>query len=363
MYSNELKAITKSGRFRKRQLFDDGVEDLASNDYLGLSSSKKQFKKAVKLVLKYQTLTSKASLLVNGYHPIHQAFEKQLAHLNAFEEGVVVGSGFLANLGLMEALVRKNDRLFMDEEYHASGIMGSELVKERVIFFKHNDSEDLRQKLEENPAKRQIIAVEGVYSMGGDLCVKEIFTLANEKEALLIVDEAHSSGVIGKNLLGIFEYYDITVNDRHIKMGTLGKAYGSYGAYILASSHIISFLMNRAKPLIYSTSPSVFDTALALVNLKYIQKNRYKLRKKIEKREKLIEKKLKIKTKSLIIPLEMKSNEEVLLIQKILLSHGYLIGAIRQPTVKKPIIRLILNLSVSTKELKKMLSLLRDKLL
>ena len=88
----------------------------------------------------------------------------------------------------------------------------------------------------------------------------------------MIVDEAHSSGVLGKNLLGVFDYFGITPKKKHIKMGTLGKAYGSQGAYILASKEIISFLENRAKPIIYSTAPSLFDAALALVNLRYIAK-------------------------------------------------------------------------------------------
>ena len=358
MYENEINALKKAGRFRERKLFDDALDDLASNDYLGLSHNKKLFKKAVKLVTKYDTLSSKASMLVNGYHPIHKAFEETMAKQNGFEEGLVVGSGYLANMALMDALVRKGDMLFMDEEYHASGVMGAALVKERVVIFKHNDVKDLAEKLAAHPAKRQIIAVEGIYSMGGDLCEKEIFTLAEENEAILIVDEAHSAGVLGKNLLGIFEYYSITINERHIKMGTLGKAYGSYGAYILSSSHIISFLVNRAKPIIYSTSPSVFGTALALVNVKHIHKHAKKFRKKISLRQKLIEERLSVACPSLIVPIEMPNNEATQSMQKTLIAQGLLVGAIRQPTVEKPIMRLILNVSVSMTKIKETLALI-----
>jgi len=359
MYGNELKALRKAGRFRERKLFDDSLDDLASNDYLGLSSNKKQFKKAVKLVNEYETLSSKASMLVNGYHPIHRMFEMIMAEQNGFEEGLMVGSGFLANMSLIEALVRKGDMLFMDEEYHASGVMAAQLLGERVVTFAHNDVDDLREKLTQYPAKRQIIAVEGVYSMSGELCKKEIFDLANELEALLIVDEAHSAGVLGLNLLGIFEYYGIQINERHIKMGTLGKAYGSYGAYILASSTIISFLENRAKPIIYSTAPSVFDTALALVNLEHIQKNAAVYRKKILKRQMLVRKLLGIPCFSLIVPMEMPNNEQTLFMQKGLMAQGYLVGAIRQPTVEKPIMRVILNLGVSVKKIQHVLALIR----
>jgi len=270
-----------------------------------------------------------------------------------------VGSGFLANLALIEALVRKGDMLFMDEEYHASGVMASQLLGDRVITFVHNDVDDLRAKLEANPAHRQIIAVEGIYSMSGDLCKKEIFDLADEFDTLIIVDEAHSAGVLGKNLLGIFEHYKIPIRPRHIKMGTLGKAYGSYGAYILASKNIISFLENRAKPIIYSTAPSVFDTALALVNFEYIQKNAKALRKKIAKRQTLVKSIMDVDMKSLILPIEMENNEFALFMQEGLMKQGYLVGAIRQPTVATPILRVIPNLSVSEKKLKHVLALIR----
>ncbi len=359
MYENELKALKKAGRFRERKLYDDTLDDLASNDYLGLSHNKKSFKKAVKLVNEYATKSSKASMLVNGYHPIHRMFELEMAEQNGFEEGLVVGSGFLANMALIEALVRKGDMLFMDEEYHASGVMAAQLLGERVVTFVHNDVEDLKSKLAQYPAKRQIIAVEGVYSMGGDLCKKEIFELADTSGALLIVDEAHSAGVLGLKLLGIFEYYGIQIHDRHIKMGTLGKAYGSYGAYILASKTIVSFLVNRAKPIIYSTAPSIFDTALALVNVKYIRKNAERYRKKILEHQMVIRRELEMECQSLIVPIEMPNNKHVLFVQKGLMAQGYLVGAIRQPTVKKPIMRLILNLSVSLQKTRHALALIR----
>ncbi len=359
MYENELKALKKAGRFRERKVYDVTLDDLASNDYLGLSTNKKQFKKAVKLVEEYTIKSSKASMLVNGYHPIHRIFELEMAEQNGFEEGLVVGSGYLANLALIEALVRKGDMLFMDEEYHASGVMAAELLGDRVVKFKHNDVEDLKEKLDAHPAKRQIIAVEGIYSMGGDICKREIFTLAEAYKAIMIVDEAHSAGVLGTNLLGVFEYYGIDINERHIKMGTLGKAYGSYGAYILASAHIISFLVNRAKPIIYSTAPSVFDTALAYVNMQYIRKKSEKLRAEILTRQMMVRRELKTHCESLIVPIEMPSNEHALYIQKGLMAQGYLIGAIRRPTVEKPMVRVILNLNVSIKKLRHALALIR----
>jgi len=100
--------------------------------------------------------------------------------------------------------------------------------------------------------------------MDGDLVHKDVFDICDRHDALLIVDEAHSSGVIGDKLMGVFDYYEVyTIKPNHIKMGTLGKAYGSFGAFILASSHIVEYLVNRAKPIIYATSLSLYDTLLA----------------------------------------------------------------------------------------------------
>jgi 8-amino-7-oxononanoate synthase len=355
MYKKELNALKKANRFRQRRVWDKNLIDFASNDYLGLANNKKQLKKALKLVNGYPTHAPKASMLVNGYHDIHERFEETLAKLNGFEEGMIVGSGFLANISLIEALVRKKDRLFIDEDYHASGMLATGLLGDRVVKFRHNDPHDLEEKLKMFTGGRKIIAVEGVYSMSGNLCHKEIFNLADRYEALLIVDEAHSSGVIGKNLLGIFEHYDITPHERHIKMGTLGKAYGSYGAYILASSHILSFLVNRGKPIIYSTAPSVIDTALALVNVEYVAQNSQNLAQKIKLRQGLIQEMMNIEIPALILPIVMQSNSLTLAYQKQLETKGYLVGAIRQPTVAHPILRIIPRLGSSKKSLQSML--------
>ena len=355
MYKNELKALKKAGRFRQRKIWDNNLIDFASNDYLGLANNKKQLKKALNLLDEYDTHAPKASILVNGYHEIHERFETTLAKQNGFEEGLIVGSGFLANMALIEALVRKKDMLFMDEDYHASGMMATGLLDNRVILFKHNDPTDLEKKLKLYDRGRKIIAVEGVYSMSGMLCDKEIFNLADKYEALLIVDEAHSSGVIGKNLLGILEYYNIEPQENHIKMGTLGKAYGSYGAYILANRQIISFLENRGKPIIYSTAPSVIDTALALVNIEHVSQKSKKYFKKIKARQKIVFDETKIELNSLILALPVENNKMTLELQKRLIEKNFLVGAIRKPTVSEPILRIIPRIGSSRKSLKSML--------
>lgn len=362
MYSKELNAIKKSNRFRERKIFDNTLVDLASNDYLGLTTNKKLFKKAYKRVLEEQYTAPKASQLVNGYNKIHKEFEKKLCKVNKFEDAIIVGSGFLANLSMIEALVRKGDRLFIDEDYHASGIVATKLIQEnQVILFKHNDVEDLKQKYTQFAStKRNIIAIEGVYSMQGDLAPKEIFDFTDEKNALLIVDEAHSSGVLGDNLLGIFDFYNIKPKENHIKMGTLGKAYGSYGAYILASSHIIEYLQNRAKAIVYTTAPSLFDTSLGLQSLKYIQKNKLAIKNKIDKNLSIVKDILGIESKSLIIPIEIGDNKKVVELQEKLKQKGFLVGAIRQPTVNSAIIRLIAKTDIKNEDLKEVCNFLKE---
>jgi len=359
-YKKELEVIKKSNRYREVKLFDEDLVDFASNDYLGLSSNKELFEEACTIVRNNKFNSSKSSLLVNGYSKIHKNFEDELCTYNNFEAGIVVGSGFLANISLIESLVRKKDVLIMDEYYHASGILASKLVS-NVYTFKHNDYNDLEKIIKENKdANRIIIAIEGVYSMHGDIAPMQINELASKYDCILIVDEAHSSGVIGDNLLGWYDYHNIKKQKNHIKMGTLGKAYGSYGAYILASTHIIEYLQNRAKAIIYTTAPSLFDIALAHVNFKYIMNNKEQLKEKIKVFKNIVKQYLDIDAKSLILPIIINDNQKVLDIQEDLKKQNFLIGAIRQPTVTQSILRIILKLDISEDELIKLCKFIKE---
>ncbi|WP_304545626.1 aminotransferase class I/II-fold pyridoxal phosphate-dependent enzyme [Sulfurimonas microaerophilic] len=350
-YSNEIKALKKSGRFRTREVLDYKIKDFASNDYLGLAHNKELHRKTVEVLNELDLHSSKASLLVNGYHQIHKDFEDELCSINGFEAGVVLGSGFNANIALIESLVRKGDKLFMDELYHASGVLATNLEHVDVTFFKHNDMDELENLLKNSDAKRNIVAVEGIYSMDGDLCSKEVFALCDRYEAILIVDEAHSSGIVGKKLMGVYDLYDIEIKPNHIKMGTLGKAYGSFGAYILSSAHINEYLINRAKPIIYATSLSLYDTLLGHNALKYIIENKELLREEISKRQAIIKKELDLKMEGLIAPIVIGDNRKVLEIKNKLFEQGYSIGAIRQPTVPSAILRVIARLGESCEDL------------
>ncbi len=358
-YEKELSALKRSSRYRTRQIYNPSQVDLASNDYLGLAHNKFLSVLAAEAMFKLDAHGPKASMLVNGYTQVHADFEKALCVANNFEAGVLSGSGFNANIAMIEALVRKGDAIFLDERYHASGVLAARLLEGQVYYFKHNDVEDLKRLYSEIPAKRKIVAIEGIYSMDGDLAPKAIFDFCDEQKSLLIVDEAHSSGVIGEKLMGIFDYYNIPVKSNHIKMGTLGKAYGSFGGYILASEHIIDYLLNRAKPLIYATAPSIFDTLLAHESLKYIWNHTAILKEQIVARQKVIKEVLGIKIEGLIVPVLIDDNKKVLEIKERLRSHGFDVGGIRPPTVERAIIRLIARLGVSTSKLKEACELIK----
>jgi len=361
-YENEIKALKKSNRYRSREIVDDELKDFASNDYLGLAHNTDLHLQSCRKLENLPTHSAKASLLVNGYHKVHRDFEKALCDANGFEDCVVMGSGFNANIALIEALCRKGDVLFMDELYHASGVLATNLKDVNVVFFKHNDMTELKELLKNYPnAKRKIIAVEGIYSMDGDLCDKKVFSIADENDAILIVDEAHSSGVVGQMLMGVYDLYNITIKANHIKMGTLGKAYGSFGAFILASRHIIEYLINRAKPIIYATALSLYDTILAHKSLEYILKNKEILNYQIKQRQLIIYEELDIKIDGLIVPIIINDNKKVMQIKQMLKDAGFAVGGIRQPTVPKAILRVIARVEQSEDELKELCRMIKRK--
>jgi len=352
LYEKELNALKNKNRLRKRKIYEN-VIDLASNDYLCLSENKKVREKALKKALNLLAHSAKASLLVNGYTKVHKDFEEYLCKLNNFEDGIVLGSGFLANLALFE-LVRKKDLALIDEEYHASGIVGSKLTNGEVRFFKHNDLEDLKEKSRDyKNFNRVFIFTEGIFSMMGDKVKKEITTYA-QQIGILVIDEAHSVGVCGDRLLGITEEYNLNPK-KTIKMGTLGKALGSYGAYILANREIIEFLTTKAKSIIYTTALNPVDILLAYEGLKEIQKNLNIYKNKIN------DKMIQFNTDSLIKIINANDINSLMQKQKKLLDKGILIGAIRPPTVKTPIFRIILRSCIDNEIIEKTIKFLESK--
>ncbi|MDR1450727.1 MAG: pyridoxal phosphate-dependent aminotransferase family protein [Helicobacteraceae bacterium] len=342
MYEKELEALKAKGRLRKRRVFSSNLVDLASNDYLRLAHSGTLFERAIKRLRRYDAFAPKASQLVNGYHPIHRDFERFAAKLHGFESALVVGSGFLGNLALFETLPRKGDLLLIDEEYHASGMLAAKLTHGKTAFFSRKDETDLRRKLERSgKGGRVFAAIEGVYSMSGAIVEKSAIETIKAFDATLIIDEAHSGGVIGENLLGALDFHGIS-RENVVRLGTFGKAFGSYGAYIAASKEIVAFLENRAKSVIYSTAPSLFDVAYAFEAQKWVWSRRKLIAKAIRDAKSVAEQN-GYKTDSLILPIAMKSDKAAMAAQRKLQKEGFLVGAIRRPSVKTPQLRAILR--------------------
>ncbi|WP_104629648.1 aminotransferase class I/II-fold pyridoxal phosphate-dependent enzyme [Helicobacter bizzozeronii] len=341
-YLHALRALERACLHRKRCLYPKNLIDFASNDYLGLGTQKGLLEQAFELVKNQPCHAPKASMLINGYHPLHQQLEQELCQLLDYPACVIVGSGFLGNVALLDALVRKNDLLLMDANYHASGQFVAKKLP-NTLFFAHNNPQDLEQKLKTHrPKGRVLIAIEGVYSMDGQIAPKEIYTLATEYDAYLILDEAHSLGVIGDHLLGYLDYHQLKPTPQTILLGTFSKAYGSYGAFIAGSGEIIDFLCNRAKSIIYTTSLSLLDSALALVNIQHLYASLSAYLKILAQMRACV--RLLGNTPSNILTLPFKSSPQLLQVQAQLLEQGFLCAAIRPPTTPKPLLRLSLNI-------------------
>ena len=329
--------------------------DFASNDYLGLAHSKKNAKKAFDRLLKESQFGAKASQLVNGYHEIHAQFEEKLLRTFGFESAIIFGSGYLANLALTSVLPRRGDVILMDEEYHASGKVGAKLSNATTYFFAHNDADDLIAKLKQF-GRNSFVFVEGVYSMIGDVLNPDIIKAADEYGAYLIIDEAHSLGTIGDNLLGIYSKFNITPKPTHIKMGTFSKALGSYGAYIVCSDVTARYLQNRANSLIYTTAPSLFDVAFAMYNFESILKSYKTYSKQLKELRQIYQDAIGIKLDSQIAMFNNNAHEAY----KNLYCNGFITGLIRPPTIQVPSLRITLRIADNNSDFKRLCDILRE---
>ena len=355
-FQKSLDVLAKKGRLRGRRLLPKNSIDFASNDYLGFKKDQKSFETAVKAVKKEGLFAPSASQLVYGYQNSHKKLENTLKKMYDFEDALIVGSGFLANTALVSALAGHNDLILMDEEYHASGIAALSLSKAKYELFAHSNANDLECKLKDAKFGRVFIFVESVYSMIGDILPMSVIEIADKYGAYLIIDEAHGHGTIGAKLGGIYDYYNITPSKKHIKMGTLSKAVGSYGAYILGAKEIIDFLLNRAKPVIYSTALSPIDVEIARIRVEKISKKSSSFKEKIDKRLSIAEKYLGKKFLTPIIMIESPNSKKI---HTKLLKMNIITGYIRPPTVKSDHIRLIANIGEDLEDFKKALEIIK----
>ncbi len=262
-----LRPVARIGPGRLRLGSGPELLDFSSNDYLGLSRDPELIA-AARQGLEMYGAGSGAARLMSGDLELFHELEAAVAGLKRQPAALVFGSGFAANTGIIPALVGRNDTVIVDRLCHASIYDGCRLSGATLIRCRHNDMGHLEECLA-RVRGRGLLVVESVYSMDGDLApLREIVALKEAAGAMLMVDEAHATGVFGKNGAGAIAAAGLT--DRvEVAMGTFGKALGSYGAYVAADAGIITLLLNRARSFIYSTAlpPAVVAANLAAIRL------------------------------------------------------------------------------------------------
>ena len=235
----------------------DGKEviNLASNNYLGLTTHKTLRKAAVEATRKYG-VGAGAVQPIAGTMKLHLDLEEQIARFKNVEACVVFQSGFTANAGTVAAILGKEDLIISDELNHASIIDGCRLSKATIKVFKHKDLQDCERILEDSSGwnGRKLLITDGVFSMDGDIApLPELCTLAEKYNCIMMVDDAHASGVLGRNGRGTIDHFNCH-GRVHIQVGTLSKAIGAMGGYVCGNRDLIHFLYLRARPFLFSTS-------------------------------------------------------------------------------------------------------------
>ena len=275
---NDFKA---GGTFFKLRVLEDEqapvctydgrrVINLASNNYLGLCNHPKLREAAIAATVKYG-VGSGAVRTIAGTMRIHMELEEKIAAFKNVEACVVFQSGFTANAGTVSSILGKDDFILSDELNHASIIDGARLSKAKIKVFRHKDvahAEELLKEVENEPG-RKLIITDGVFSMDGDIGpVDELAALAEKYGAIMMVDDAHASGVLGRNGRGSVDHFGVH-GKVDIQVGTLSKAIASLGGYVCGSRDLIDYLYHRARPFLFSTShpPSVAATCIAAFDL------------------------------------------------------------------------------------------------
>ena len=303
------------------------------NDYLGLSQHPKVRKAAADAIMTFGTGAG-ASRLVTGNHPLYAALEKSLSDIKRSDSAVVFGSGYLANLGAIPVFAGPEDLCLSDVLAHASMHAGLRASGSKVEYFLHNDLENCRQKLLEKRAsfKNCLILTEGVFSMDGDRApLRGLCDLAEEFEAWLFVDDAHGLGVLGD---GAGSVAAAGLQKRaHLQMGTLSKSVGSYGGFLSGSSPVIDLLVNRARSLIYETGLPPAAVAASIAALDIIRTDKDRVSRPLRLARDFAEGLGLPEAQSAIVPLILGSPEAALHASFELQKEGFLVAAIRPPTV------------------------------
>lgn len=339
---------------QQTEMIIDGrkVISFCSNDYLGLANHPLVKKAFIKGVEQYG-VGSGAAHLINGHTKAHHALEETLAEFTGYPRTLLFSTGYMANLGVTQALVGRGDSVFEDRLNHASLIDGGLLSGARLKRYTHNDSENLGQQLSSHKTGEKLVMSDAVFSMDGDIIdAQSIVATSKQHDAWLMLDDAHGFGVLGKRGRGTLDYTDTNTSDVPIYMATLGKAVGTAGAFIAGSDDLIETLIQQARTYIYTTAqpPAI---ALATIESLRLIKNEPQHRENLQRnidyfKQCANESSLTLSNSDTAIqPIIIGDVEKTVQLSQSLLDKGLLITAIRPPTVPKGTARLRITLSAT----------------
>ncbi len=349
--------------YRSRQTIDgpqgariiiDGKKYLnfSSNDYLGLANHPDVIKALQQGAEKYG-VGSGAAHLISGHSMAHHVLEEELANFTGRQRALLFSTGYMANLGVLSSLLQKGDAIFEDKFNHASMIDGGLLSGARLQRYLHNDTHSLEKKLAASSADTKLVATDGIFSMDGDAApLKEIANITKKHSAWFMVDDAHGLGVIGEQGKGTLAHQNLTTDDVPVLMGTLGKAFGTFGAFIAGDETLIETLIQKARTYIYTTALPPAIAHATSTSLKLLQKEYWRrehLQDLIKQfKQGAIQSDLKLMPSDTAIqPVLIGNAEKTLSIKHKLQEKGFIIGAIRTPTVPAGSERLRITLTTS----------------
>lgn len=329
---------------------------MASNNYLGLTHHEQVKQASIDAIITYGT-GSGGARLTTGTHPLYKLLEEGMASFKGTEAAVVFNTGYMANVGTITALAGKNDVIFSDQLNHASIIDACRMSKASTVVYQHNNMEHLKECLAgTNCTGRRLIVTDGVFSMDGDIApLDEIVELAEQYEAMVMVDDAHALGVIGLGGRGTVSYFGIEGRVA-VQMGTLSKSLGSEGGYVAGSAKLIDYLKNKARSFIFSTALSPATIAAAYAALEVLRNHPDLISRLVDNtcyfNTKLIEGGWKVgKGITPILPIVVGKSSAANHLALELKSAGLIISVIRPPTVPIGTSRLRITVSAAHNKL------------
>ncbi|MEQ8282655.1 MAG: 8-amino-7-oxononanoate synthase [Parvibaculum sp.] len=336
------------------------------NDYLNLSQHPVVKRAAIEATEKYGAGAG-ASRLVSGNHPLFAELERRLAAWKEAEDCVVFGSGYMANLGIVPALVGAGDLILADELSHACLMSGAKLSGAEFAIFRHNDLPHLEALLaaRRGTANRCLILTDGIFSMDGDAApVEALAARAAQHDAWLMTDDAHGIGVVGREGRGS-SFMGAEKAAVPLQMGTLSKAVGSYGGYLCASRAVCDLIRTRARTLIYSTGLPPASAAAAIAALDFIRDNPEYCRRPVEKAKAFTRALGLAEPESPIVPLILGDAGATLAASAMLETEGFLVTGIRPPTVPAGTARLRFTFTAEHKDedIARLIALVRERIM